>query len=100
MTLLYLVLALFVVAVAARLMTTYLPAQGRIRAIPNLVLALLVVGIVLFLINTYVPMAGSIKTILNIVVVLATCVGVLQAVGLWGEVVSTWNRLMLSAHMK
>jgi predicted membrane protein len=47
----------------------------------------------LWLINTYVPMAGSIKAILNIVVVVATCVGVLQAVGLWPQVVRIWSNL-------
>jgi len=33
------------------------------------------------------------KAILNIVFVAATCVGVLQAVGLWTEVVRLWNNL-------
>jgi predicted membrane protein len=67
------------------------------RIILSVVLALIVVGIGLWLINTYVPMAGSIKAILNIVVVVATCVGVLQAVGLWGQTVTTWNNLRASA---
>jgi len=48
---------------------------------------------VLWLINTYVPMAGSIKAILNIFVVVATCVGVLQAVGLWSQVVRLWGSI-------
>ena len=59
----------------------------------NIVLALIVVGVGLWLINTYIPMAGSIKAILNIVVVLATIVGVLQQVGLWGRVVRMWDDL-------
>ncbi len=93
MALLYVVLALIVVAVAAWLLKSQLPTEGSIKTIVNVVLALLVVGIVLWLINSYVPMAASIKAILNIVVVVATCVGVLQAVGLWGQVVSAWSRL-------
>lgn len=100
MTLLYVVLALIAVAVAARVITTYLPTEGRIKAVPNIVLALIVVGVVLFLINTYIPMAGSIKAILNILVVVAACIGVLQAVGLWGQVVGMWGRLMSAAHIK
>ncbi len=52
----------------------------------NLVLTLMVVGILLWLINTYVPMAGSIKTILNVVVVVVVCIWVLQAFGLWSNV--------------
>lgn len=50
------------------------------------VLVLLVVGIGLWLINTYVPMAGSIRAILNVVVVVAVCIWVLQAFGLWNQV--------------
>jgi hypothetical protein len=49
---------------------------------------LIVVGVVMWLINNYIPMARSIKSILNAVVVIAVCVWVLQAVGLWGDVVS------------
>jgi hydrogenase/urease accessory protein HupE len=86
-----------VVALVARGIRPYLPADPRIRVIPNIVLALLVVGIVLFLINSYVPMAESIKVILNIVVVVGTCVGVLKAVGLWDPIVRTSNR-MISSH--
>jgi predicted membrane protein len=93
MPLLYVVLVLIVVALSAWLLRTYLPTEGSIKTIANLVLALVVVGMVLWLINSYVPMAASIKTILNIVVVVATCVGVLQVVGLWGQVVSAWNKL-------
>jgi predicted membrane protein len=93
MQLLYVVLALVIVAVAAGLMRSYLPAEGSLRTIPSLVVALIVVGMILWLINSYVPMAASIKTILNIVVVVGTCVGVLKVVGLWGQVVSAWSRL-------
>jgi predicted membrane protein len=96
MPVLYLVIALIVVALVARGITAYLPPDRQIRAIPSLVLVLLIVGIVLFLINNYVPMAASIKAILNIVVVVATCVGVLRVVGLWEPLVRTWNRLIHS----
>ena len=58
-----------------------------------IVLVLLIVGMGLWLINNYIPMAGSIKTILNVVVVIATCVGVLQAVGLWNPTVRLWSNL-------
>jgi hypothetical protein len=57
-----------------------------IKTLLCVVLALIVVGVGLYLINTYVPMAGSIRAILNLVVFLATCVGVLQAFGLWAPV--------------
>ena len=70
-----------------------MPLMHYIKVILSVVLALVVIGIVLWLINTYVPMAGSIRAILNIVVVLATCVGVLQAVGLWAHAVRIWNDL-------
>jgi predicted membrane protein len=61
------------------------------RVVVNIVLGLIVVGIALWLINTYVPMASSIKAILNIVVVVATCVVILQQVGLWGSIVRLWD---------
>lgn len=93
MPLLDLVSALIVVAIIAWVVNTRLPVTGSIKAIVNVVMALLVVGMVLWLINSYIPMAGSIKAILNIVVVVATCVGVLQAVGLWGEVIKLWSNL-------
>jgi len=63
------------------------------KTILNVVVGLIVVGVLLWLVNAYVPMAGSIKAILNIVVVVATCVGVLQAVGLWSGVVRLWDDL-------
>jgi predicted membrane protein len=93
MPLLYAVLVLMIVALAAGVIRARLPLGGNSRTIVNVVLALLVVGILLWMINSFVPMAASIKAILNIVVVVATCVGVLQAVGLWGQVVSAWSKL-------
>lgn len=69
----------------------------KIRRLANIVLALIVVGVGLWLINTYVIMANSIKAILNIVIVIATCVMVLQGVGLWDDVVRFWNRLRTRA---
>jgi len=69
------------------------------RTILNVVLGLIIVGVLLWAINTYVPMAGSIKDILNVVVVIATCVGVLQAFGLWSRVVGLWGTLMNRVHL-
>lgn len=86
-------IALIGVVVAAWILNALLPLSRGLRGVVNIVLALIVVGIALWLINIYVPMAGSIKAILNIVVVIATCVGVLQAVGLWRSVVRLWNDL-------
>lgn len=91
MPLLYIAVALVIVALIAAAINRHASAPSRLRTIINVVLALIVVGIALWLINMYIPMAGSIKAILNIVVVVATCVGVLQAVGLWGQVVAMWN---------
>jgi len=94
MPLLYVVFGLVIVAVAAWLFNNnHAPMPENTRSILNIVLALLVVGMALWLINTYVPMAGSIKTILNILVVVVTCVRVLQAVGVWSEVVRIWTNL-------
>jgi predicted membrane protein len=69
----------------------YPSVSGGVRRVVQIVLALIVVGIFLWLVNTYVPMAQSIKDILNIVVVVATCVFVLQAVGLWAAVMRLWH---------
>lgn len=69
------------------------PAPDSITKIVKIVIALIVVGVALWLVNTYVPMAASIRAILNIVVVVATCVLVLQAVGLWGGLVRLWTDL-------
>lgn len=91
MPLVYVIAALIVVIIIARLSNTYIPMPGSLKAIMNLVVALIVVGMLLWLINTYIPMAGGIKAILNIVVFLAACVGVLQAVGLWDSTVRLWS---------
>ncbi|HLW76822.1 MAG TPA: Thivi_2564 family membrane protein [Bryobacteraceae bacterium] len=64
-----------------------------VKKIASLIVVLVAIGICLWLINTYVPMAHSINAILNIVVVLATIVLVLKVAGIWGDVVSLWNRL-------
>lgn len=93
MPLLYVVLALIVVAAVASVVNTNARTPDRIKPLVNLVLALIVVGMTLWLINTYIPMAESIKTILNIVVVVATCVVVLQTVGLWNRVVEMWSAM-------
>jgi predicted membrane protein len=107
MPLIYILVALILVAVFAWLINTYKPMQngigtregiepqeGNMKRIANLVLMLVVIGIFLWLINTYIPMAGSIKAILNIVVVAATCVLVLKVAGLWGDIVRLWNNLV------
>lgn len=91
MPLLYVVLALIAVCIIGWLLNRSPVLPRNATVIVNIVLGLIVVGIGLWLINTYVPMAGSIKAILNIVVVLAVCVGVLQQVGLWGQVVRLWG---------
>ena len=93
MPLLYIVLALIAVGLIGVFInrSPAFPRNGRV--VVNIVLGLIVVGIGLWLINTYVPMAGSIKAILNIVVVVAVCVGVLQQVGLWSQVVRMWGDL-------
>ena len=69
------------------------PAPDSITRIVKVVVALIVVGVALWLVNTYIPMAASIRAILNIVVVVATCVLVLQAVGLWSAIVRLWTDL-------
>jgi predicted membrane protein len=91
MPFLYLVLTLIVVAVVAGAVNTYPRTPDRIKPFVNLVLTLIVVGMALWLINNYVPMAESIKAILNFVVVVATCVLVLQTVGLWDQVIEMWH---------
>ena len=94
MPLIYCGIVLIIVGIVAWLIhTSDVPVSASIKAILNVVLGLIVVGMALWLINAYVPMAGSIKAILNLVVVAATCVGVLQAVGLWSEVVRLWGNL-------
>jgi hypothetical protein len=97
MPLLSFLVALAVVIAVAVLVNSVVRMPDNIRPVVNAVFALIVVGMGLWLINTYLPMAESIKTILNIVVVVATCVFVLQAVGLWDRVVtmsrSMWARM-------
>jgi hypothetical protein len=88
------VLSLFLVGMILWLINGFIPIPaGRIKTLLNVVLGLIVVGIGLWLINAYVPMAGVIKGILNIVVVIATCVGVLQAFGLWEPVVNMARKI-------
>lgn len=90
----YFVIALIVVGVLAWLIhTSFIPMAESVKVILNVALVLIVVGMALWLVNTYVPMAESIKTLLNIVVVIASCVGVLRAVGLWSGVVRMWSDL-------
>jgi predicted membrane protein len=91
MPLLYIVLALVAVVGLGMLINRNPSFPRNARVVVNIVLGLIVVGIALWLINTYVPMASSIKAILNIVVVVATCVVILQQVGLWGSIVRLWD---------
>jgi len=93
MLLLYFVLSLIAVGLVSWLINRRIAMAAGIKAILNVVLALILVGMFLWLINTYIPMAGVIKAILNIVVVAATCVRVLQAVGLWSQTVRLWDNL-------
>ena len=64
-----------------------------IRKIALVVLVLIAVGVFLWFVNIYIPMAQSIKDILNVVVVVASCVFVLQAVGLWTLVLRFFHDL-------
>jgi hypothetical protein len=91
MALAYILIALVLVVAIAWLTRTYIPVPSNFRAILDVVLGLIVVGMLLWLVNAYIPMAGSIKGLLNIVVVIACCVWVLQAFGLWGELVRLWH---------
>ena len=100
MPIVYLAVTLVLVALFGWLINTYVPVPDSIKRTVNVVLALIVVGMFLWLINIYVPMAESIKAILNIVVVVATCVGVLQAVGLWNRVVRMWNDFTTSHRLQ
>ena len=85
--------ALIIVAAATWLLNAYVPMTGGMRTIIRIVLMLIIVGMILWVINTYIPMAGSIKAILNIVVVIGTCVLILKAIGLWGEVTRLWRNV-------
>ena len=48
MPLLYLALALLLVAITAQMIKSYFPAEGGIRTIANIVLALLIAGMALW----------------------------------------------------
>ena len=91
------IIAIIVVLAILWLINSQFSTPSKIKSVVNVVLALIVVGVVLWMINTYIPMAGSIRGILNIVVVVATCVFVLQALGLWGDVVRLWARFKVWA---
>jgi hypothetical protein len=52
----------------------------------TLVIVLIVVGVLLWLVNTYIPMDGKIKAILNAVVVIGVVLWLLQALGLLSTV--------------
>jgi hypothetical protein len=86
-------IALILVAAIAWFLNTRGDVTGPFRLILNVVLMLIVVGMALWLVNTYIPMAGAIKGILNIVVVVGTCIAVLKAFGIWGDVVKLWTDL-------
>jgi hypothetical protein len=52
----------------------------------TLVIVLIVVGVLLWLVNTYIPMDGKIKAILNAVVVIGVVLWLLQVLGLLSTV--------------
>jgi len=87
----YIAVALVLSAFAWWLANTRAAFPQEIRKVVNIVAVLIWIGILLWLINMFVPMAPVIKAILNIVVVVATCVFILKAVGLWGNVVELWD---------
>ncbi len=91
MPFIYILIALILILLAARLSNAYLPMPAGVHTMVNVVLGLIVIGMVLWLIDTYIPMAGAIKALLNVVVFLGTCVGVLQALGLWAPTVRWWT---------
>jgi hypothetical protein len=94
MPLIDIIVALVVIAVVAWLTRSFVPIPPAFRAVVDVVLGLIVVGMLLWLVNAYVPMAGSIKGLLNLVVLIACCIWVLQAFGLWGQVVRMWQNLI------
>ena len=51
-----------------------------------IILVLIVVGTAPWLINTYIPMAGSIKAVLNVGVGVVVCIWLMQAFGIWTDV--------------
>ena len=93
MSILYFVLALVLVGVVWQVVNTRVSLPASTKTILNVVFGLIIIGMVLWFVNTYIPMAGSIRAILNIVVVIATCVRVLQALGLWSEIRRVWDNL-------
>jgi hypothetical protein len=85
---------LFIAAILFVYISTRVTGPENINNFINTVLALVIVGTLLWVINTYVPMSNSIKAMLNVVVVVATCVWVLQMLGLWSGVLALWNDLV------
>jgi predicted membrane protein len=86
------VLAVVVLVLAiAWLSRTEIAVPRNFRGVLGLVLGLILVGMLLWLVNAYIPMAGSIKGLVNIVVLIACCIWVLQAFGIWSELVR-WSR--------
>jgi len=94
MPLIYALIALVLVIAVAWLTRAYIPVPQNFQVVLGLVLGLIVVGLLLWLVNTYIPMAGSIKDLLNIVVVIACCIWILQAFGVWGQLVR-WSRSVM-----
>jgi hypothetical protein len=93
MSILYFVLALVSVGAVWQIVNTRVSLPASTKTILNVVFGLILIGMVLWFINTYIPMAGSIRAILNIVVVVATCVRVLQALGLWSQITRLWGNV-------
>ena len=97
MPLLYALIALIIVGAVAIFINASTQTPANVKSVASSVMGLIAVGVALWLVNTYIPMAESIKTILNIVVVVATCVFVLQTVGLWSGLVkmsaTIWARI-------
>jgi hypothetical protein len=91
MALIDIAVALILIAFIAWLTNSRLLIPPNGRRIVNVILGLIVVGMLLWLVNTYLPMAGSIRGLLNIVVIIACCIWVLQAFGIWGQIVRSWH---------
>jgi hypothetical protein len=87
-----LILALVIVATLIWLVNSRTMVARDFRTLLNVILGVILVGILLWIVNVYIPMALSIKAILNIVVFVATCVRVLQALGLWVDLVALWSQ--------
>lgn len=93
MTFAEVVLAFALVGIVAWFLNARTAITGPVRLVLNVVLTLIVVGVALWIIDAYIPMASGIRAILNIVVFIATCIGVLQAFGLWRGFVRFWSDL-------